>query len=66
VFDGPVNFAFAYGMTKQATHGLVLQLAERVDIPKSSDVICILPTTIDTPANRQSMPDADKSSWLPP
>ena len=23
-------------------------------------------TTIDTPQNRESMPDADKSSWLPP
>ena len=24
VFDGPVNFAFAYGLTKSATHALVL------------------------------------------
>lgn len=23
-------------------------------------------TMIDTPANRESMPDVDKSSWLPP
>ena len=34
-------------------------------MPKSSDVICILPTMIDTPANRANMPDADKSTWLP-
>ena len=42
-FEGPVNYAFAYGMTKQATHALALHLAERDDIPKSSSVCCILP-----------------------
>ena len=66
MFEGPVNYAFAYGITKQATHSIALQLAERVDIPKSSDVITILPTMIDTPANRKSMPDADTSTWIPP
>jgi len=25
-----------------------------------------LPETIDTPANRESMPDADQSTWAPP
>lgn len=65
VFEGPVNWAFAYGMTKQATHSLALHLAERTDIPKSASVCCILPTTIDTEANRESMPDEDKSGWLP-
>ena len=43
VFDGPVNYAFAYGLTKSATHALVLQMAERADIPKNSTVNCILP-----------------------
>ena len=43
VFQGPVNYAFAYGMSKQATHALALHLAERVDIPKTSSVCCILP-----------------------
>jgi hypothetical protein len=33
VFEGPVNYAFGYAMTKQATHALALHLAERVDIP---------------------------------
>ena len=42
-FEGPVNYAFAYGMTKQATHALALHLAEKDDIPKSSCVCCILP-----------------------
>ena len=53
-------------MTKQTTHALALHLAERTDIPKTSTVCTILPTTIDTPANRASMPDADTKDWLPP
>lgn len=27
---------------------------------------CVLPSTIDTPANRRAMPDADPSRWVPP
>jgi NAD(P)-dependent dehydrogenase (short-subunit alcohol dehydrogenase family) len=26
----------------------------------------ILPSVIDTPANREAMPDADHSKWVPP
>ena len=66
VFEGPVNWAFAYGTTKQATHSIALHLSERTDIPKSASVCCILPTMIDTQANRDAMPNDDKSSWLPP
>jgi len=29
-------------------------------------VNAVVPTTIDTPANRTAMPDADFSSWTPP
>jgi hypothetical protein len=29
-------------------------------------VIGVLPSTIDTPANRKNMPDADTSQWTPP
>ena len=65
VFEGPVNWAFAYGMTKQTTHALALHLAERTDIPRSASVCTILPTTIDTQANRESMGGA-KEDWLPP
>jgi hypothetical protein len=43
VFAGPTNYAFAYGLTKSATHSLVLQMAEKTDIPRTSSVICILP-----------------------
>jgi NAD(P)-dependent dehydrogenase (short-subunit alcohol dehydrogenase family) len=27
---------------------------------------CVIPSTIDTPANRRDMPDADHSKWVPP
>jgi NAD(P)-dependent dehydrogenase (short-subunit alcohol dehydrogenase family) len=30
------------------------------------NVNCVLPSTIDTPANRQVMPNADYSSWVKP
>jgi NAD(P)-dependent dehydrogenase (short-subunit alcohol dehydrogenase family) len=32
----------------------------------SINVNCVLPGTIDTPANRQAMPDADYSRWVKP
>ena len=41
-------------------------MAERTEIPESSTVVTILPTMIDTPFNRQSMPDSDFSTWTPP
>ena len=30
------------------------------------NVNCVLPTTIDTPENRQAMPDADPAQWVAP
>ena len=66
VFEGPVNFAYGYAMSKAATHHLALQMAERTEIPESSKVVTILPQIIDTPANREAMADADKSDWQPP
>ena len=66
VFEGATNFAYAYGMTKSATHALALHMAERTDIPESSTVVTILPQVIDTDANRAGMPDADHSTWTPP
>lgn len=38
---------------------------DKSKMPKDSVVIGILPVTIDTPANRQSMPKADTSTWTP-
>ena len=57
VFEGPVNFAYGYAMSKSATHNLALQMAERTEIPSSSTVCTILPQIIDTPKNREDMPD---------
>lgn len=65
VFEGPVNYAYAYYLAKSTTHALALQLAERKEIPENSDVVTLLPQIIDTPANRASMPDADTSEWTP-
>jgi len=49
VFEGPVDFAYGYAMSKAATHNLALQMAERTEIPASSSVCTILPQVIDTP-----------------
>jgi len=65
-FTGPVNYAYAYGCTKAATHALAQTLAQRTEIPSDSCVITILPTMLDTEDNRKAMPDADKSDWTPP
>ena len=66
VFEGPVNFAYAYAMSKSATHSLALHMAQRTEIPPSSSVCTLLPQVIDTEANREAMPDADQNEWAPP
>ncbi|MFI5128333.1 MAG: SDR family NAD(P)-dependent oxidoreductase [Chitinophagales bacterium] len=53
----------AYGMAKS----LIFRLAELMnDEAKGQDVVTsvIVPSTIDTPQNRQSMPDADFNKWV--
>jgi len=55
----------AYAMSKAA----VLRLTESMAVEVKSygiTVNAILPGTIDTDANRQSMPDADFSKWIKP
>lgn len=55
-----------YGMAKAAVHQLVASLAqEGSGLPKGSNVVAILPQTLDTPMNRKYMPDADHSAWTP-
>ncbi len=55
----------AYAVSKLAVHALVRVLAlENRD--RGVRVNAVLPGTIDTPANRRAMPDADRSSWTPP
>jgi NAD(P)-dependent dehydrogenase (short-subunit alcohol dehydrogenase family) len=55
----------AYAVSKQAVHALVRVLAlENRD--RGVRVNAVLPGTIDTPANRKAMPQADRASWTPP
>ena len=55
----------AYSLAKS----LIFRLADLMnDEAKGTDVITsvIVPSTIDTPPNRQSMPDADFNAWVKP
>jgi len=61
--NGPTSFAFAYGATKAATHHIVSSTAS--ELKDRATVIAVLPNTIDTPGNREAMPDADFSTWTP-
>lgn len=55
----------AYGAAKAAVLNLTQTLA-REGAGHGITVNAIVPSTIDTPANREAMPDADTSTWLPP
>jgi NAD(P)-dependent dehydrogenase (short-subunit alcohol dehydrogenase family) len=55
----------AYGASKSAVVRLVESLAAELKL-KGINVNCVLPSTIDTPENRKSMPKADHSRWVPP
>ena len=55
----------AYGLAKS----LIFRLAELMNAEaKGTNVVTtvIVPSTIDTPQNRRSMPDADPSKWVKP
>lgn len=55
----------AYALSKS----LVFQLAELINADgksKSITASVLVPSTIDTPANRAAMPDADTSAWISP
>jgi len=60
-----------YGMSKAATHFLVKALAAQFDDAAAATattagqgtVVAVLPTTLDTPANRAGMPGADFAGW---
>lgn len=55
----------AYGTSKAAVVAITLALAEEL---KGDRILvnAIAPSTIDTPANRGAMPNADASKWLSP
>lgn len=61
-----------YGMSKAATHFLVRCLAAHLSTPaattteeekQAATVLAVLPTTLDTPGNREAMPGADFGGW---
>jgi len=61
----PFKGSPAYNVAKTAVVGLVRALA----VDYRDDGIranAVLPGVIDTPANREQMPDADHSKWVPP
>ncbi len=55
----------AYAASKSAVHRFTESLAAEVK-DKFVTVNAVLPSTIDTPANRRDMPDADFSAWVSP
>jgi NAD(P)-dependent dehydrogenase (short-subunit alcohol dehydrogenase family) len=61
----PAPGFLAYTVAKSGvialTQALSLELRER-----GVTVNAVLPSTMDTPANRAAMPDVDPRSWVPP
>jgi NAD(P)-dependent dehydrogenase (short-subunit alcohol dehydrogenase family) len=55
----------AYGAAKAAVLNLTRSLC-REGAPHGITVNAVLPSIIDTPANREAMPDADTGAWIPP
>jgi NAD(P)-dependent dehydrogenase (short-subunit alcohol dehydrogenase family) len=61
----PIPGYAAYSVSKAALVALVRALAAEL-AGSGVTANAILPGTIDTPANRAAMPDADFSKWIPP
>jgi len=55
----------AYAASKQAVHKLTESLAAEL-AGSDCTVNAVLPSIIDTPANRADMPDADFAQWVKP
>ena len=55
----------AYAASKAGVVALTMSLAEELR-ERRVRVNAVLPTTLDTPANRRDMPDADRSEWVKP
>lgn len=61
--EGTAMFAYSLGKS------MVFRLAEFINAEgkgKNVSATVIVPSTIDTPDNRQAMPDADFTKWVPP
>jgi NAD(P)-dependent dehydrogenase (short-subunit alcohol dehydrogenase family) len=59
----PQGGFIAYTVSKAAVITLTQALAQEVRA-HGITVNAVLPSTMDTPANRRAMPDADRSSWV--
>jgi len=59
----PLGGFIAYTVSKSAVIALTLALAQE-ERPHGIAVNAVLPSTMDTPANRGAMPDADRSGWV--
>lgn len=59
----------ARGAAQSASKSALLRLVESLSAElrrEGINVNCVLPNIIDTPENRESMPKADHSRWVPP
>jgi dihydropteridine reductase len=66
-YKSPTPSMLTYSLSKNFVHTLNINLAKDPRfIAKGINVFTILPSVIDTEANREAMPDADKSKWLDP
>jgi NAD(P)-dependent dehydrogenase (short-subunit alcohol dehydrogenase family) len=65
VIDRGKSGLSAYGAAKAAVLNLTQTLAKE-GIGHGITVNAVLPSIIDTPANQAAMPNADRSTWLPP
>nr|CAG4708566.1 unnamed protein product [Naegleria fowleri] len=63
----PTPHTIAYGLAKNSVHHLVRSLAhpKECGLPAHTTTIGIVPSMLDTEANRQAMPNADTSTWTP-
>jgi NAD(P)-dependent dehydrogenase (short-subunit alcohol dehydrogenase family) len=59
----PLGGFIAYTVSKSAVIALTQALAQE-ERPHGIAVNAVLPSTMDTPANRRDMPDADRSGWV--
>ena len=55
----------SYALSNNFVHNLNINISNHTSF-QNKTVLTILPITVDTKNNRDSMPDVDKTKWLPP